>query len=66
MEKKQYEKPVVCIVHCMNERSVLAISGTHPGYDENDDEWGDEGGGAKESLDFFEKQWEGLNGFDKN
>lgn len=58
--KKMYEKPVVYVIECLNERSFLAISGEGPIYEENDDEWGDNGGNAKEYF-FEDGGQEGFN-----
>ena len=65
--KKMYEKPVVYIVQCLNEKSFLSLSGTHPNLDENDDTWSDDnnnannGGTAKEA--FFGDESEGWGEF---
>ena len=53
-EKKQYEKPSVAVVPNMIDSPLLAISGTHPNYDENGNEWDDGGGNAKE-VSFMEE-----------
>ena len=53
--KKQYEKPSVAVVPNMIDSPLLAISGTHPNFDEGE-EWGDGGGNAKEASFMEEAQ----------
>ena len=58
-QKNFYQKPETCVIANEYEKPLLAISGSHPDFEENDDEWGD-GGGAKETFfdyGYKEESW---------
>lgn len=60
MKKPKYVKPQVLVIQNMYEGPMMAtISATHPDYEENDDEWGQDGFGAKEGslLDSLWGDW---------
>ena len=60
--RKTYERPFVDIISLdVEQMPICGISATHPGYDENDDPWGDTGGGANEwnwSADDDRIEWD--------
>lgn len=60
-QKEIYEKPSVFVIpNLVGNGSFLSISGSLSDYDENDEEWGDGGGNAKEAffgLEYGEGDW---------